>query len=217
LKEDESYSHLIQVLCGPQVSVKETDILKLLNYGLIIHSDNSFVAFSKHFHGFLRLIEYDEDIEDKTWKIIVTTEKKLRLFVHEMLDRKYQNDWIKGIVINMMHTGSTSEINWVKELVDRLVIQRNQYIELYQSLGSNNLLEYTSLADLFQLIKIEWAEVFKEIFNTENNNDLTYWEVRFRLLERIKHPTISDYKEINSEMIYDKAIDYCEEIMKKIK
>jgi hypothetical protein len=63
LKEDKTYLKLIQILFGPKIDVKLNDIDELLIYGIISKSESGYVAFSKHFQGYLNVIHKREDLE----------------------------------------------------------------------------------------------------------------------------------------------------------
>jgi hypothetical protein len=54
LREDNTFTNLLQILLGPKVNVKPTDIDQLFIYGLIKKGEKYFVGFSQHFHNYLR-------------------------------------------------------------------------------------------------------------------------------------------------------------------
>ncbi|MBM3150061.1 MAG: ATP-binding protein, partial [Chloroflexi bacterium] len=58
LSEDGSLSKMLQILFGPAVDVKQTDVDEFLRYGLVKPTDRGdYVAFSAHFQTYLKLIE----------------------------------------------------------------------------------------------------------------------------------------------------------------
>ena len=54
LREEETLNKLLQILFGPIIDVKPTDVTELENYGLIKSTDEEpYVAYSEHFHDYL--------------------------------------------------------------------------------------------------------------------------------------------------------------------
>ena len=65
LREDDTFNKLLQILFGPVVDVKHTDVDELLKYGLIKPTEQgTYVAFSGHFHDFLSLVERETGLVD---------------------------------------------------------------------------------------------------------------------------------------------------------
>ena len=80
LREDGNLSKLLQVLFGPIVDVKQTDLDELLRYGFIKPGEqDTYVAFSGHFQTFLGLVEREVDLD--LWPIWRETEITLRHLV----------------------------------------------------------------------------------------------------------------------------------------
>ena len=56
---------LLQILFGPVIDVKQTDVTELQNYGLIQLTENeAYTAYSEHFHDYLKLHERSTEFAD---------------------------------------------------------------------------------------------------------------------------------------------------------
>ena len=78
LSEDGSVNKMLQILFGPVVDVKQTDVDEFQRYGLIQPTkQETYVAFSAHFQTYLKLIERQIDL----WPIWRETEIALRSVV----------------------------------------------------------------------------------------------------------------------------------------
>jgi hypothetical protein len=53
LRQDKTFTHLLQIVFGPRIDVRPADIEELLVYGLIRKREKNFAAFSQHFHNYL--------------------------------------------------------------------------------------------------------------------------------------------------------------------
>ncbi len=78
LKEDGNLTKLLQILFGPVVDAKQTEIDELTRYGFIkLTGQQVYAAFSEHFQSYLRLIEREVDL----WPLWSETEKALRQII----------------------------------------------------------------------------------------------------------------------------------------
>jgi len=212
LKEDNSFTNLLQIIFGPQITITEPDINELLTYGMIKPSEKYFTTYSLHFQGYLKLKVKDEKIDIETWKLISLTEKGLRNFIHSVLSNKFNNDWINELpkkYESESDKGKQAKRKWLLELIKRLETQRTDYINLYGSLGNLNLLDYTYLDELYQLIKAEWNDIFGAIFGKTTN----YWDECFKLIAKVRNPVYHQNPEVFPSSIYQKVDEYCTELL----
>ena len=96
LRDEGNLNKLIQILFGPVVDVKQTDVTELQNYGLIKPNDEgTCVAYSEHFHDYLKLYERSTDFAADLWPIWRDTEKALREVITITMLDAYGEDWIE--------------------------------------------------------------------------------------------------------------------------
>jgi AAA+ ATPase superfamily predicted ATPase len=94
LQEDGNLGKLLQILFGPVIDVKQTDVDEFLRYGFIrLNKQGTYTAFSEHFHSFLSLIERETDL----WNVWRDTEKNLRIVLTSTLQDKYGSDWFSQL------------------------------------------------------------------------------------------------------------------------
>ena len=104
MKEDGNYSKLLQILFGPVVDVKQTDINTLISYRLIKkspHNDQdlqerkhpkaAYTGFSEHFYNYLNIVQREVDL----WPLLSQTEKELRLLISTGLHKHYKENWVE--------------------------------------------------------------------------------------------------------------------------
>ena len=85
LDEDQSLNQLLQILFGPVVDVKKSDVDELLRYGFIRETcKGNYTAFSEHFQAYLRLREREVDL----WPIWRKTEIALRTAINSHMAEK---------------------------------------------------------------------------------------------------------------------------------
>ena len=202
LREEGNLDKILQILIGPVVNVKWTDVENLLKYGFIKADDQgTYTAFSEHFQTYLEIIErhFDWDLWP-TWR---QTEKALRQLITQTMMKKYGDNWIKALEKAKSH---------LRTVFDRCREAQKKEMKVYGNRASSNLIDYTYPQDLFTIIFAEWS-VFKEIFGQDKN----YWEQRSKLLAKIRNP----YAHNRDEVVYDYerqiAEGYCQEILAVIK
>lgn len=202
LREEGKFDKILQVLFGPVVDVKQTDIEILLKYGFIKQDEQgTYTAFSQHFQAYLEIIErqFDWDL----WPAWRQTEKALRQLITQTMREKYGEHWIEALEKAKSH---------LKKVFDRCREAQAKEKRVYGDRASRNLIDFTYPRDLFDIIFAEWG-VFKEIFGHDKN----YWDQRAQLLSRIRNP----YAHNRDEVVYDYerqiAEGYCQEILAVIK
>nr|WP_290665148.1 Swt1 family HEPN domain-containing protein [Ardenticatena sp.] len=203
LREEGKLDKIIQVLFGPVVDVKWTDVENLLKYGFIKQDEQgTYTAFSEHFQTYLEIVErqFDWDL----WPVWRQTEKALRQLITRMMRKKYGDNWIEALEKAKSHLKRT--------IFDRCREAQAKEERVYGNRASSNLIDFTYPQDLFTIIFAEW-DVFKEIFGQDKN----YWGQRSQLLAKIRNP----YAHNRDEVVYDYerqiAEGYCREILAVIK
>ena len=96
LREEDTLNKLIQILFGPVIDVKLTDATGLQNYGLIKKTEKGYVAYSEHFHDYLKLNERTE-FAAELWPIWRETEKALREVITIVMSKAYGEAWIEKL------------------------------------------------------------------------------------------------------------------------
>ena len=197
LQEDGSLHKLLQILFGPLVDVKQTDVDELLRYGLIKpKAQERYVAFSEHFHRFLNIIEREVDL----WPLWRETEKVLRGVVTSKMLEKYGENWIR----NLEKTRPN-----LKAIFHRCREAQSREEKLFGKRASTNLIDFAYPQDLFTIIFAEWS-TFGPIFG----KDKDYWDQRAQLLGKIRTPLAHSRDESLYDDMRKTAEGYCKEILR---
>jgi hypothetical protein len=200
LREDGSLNKLLQILFGPVVDVKPTDVDGLLKYGLIKPTgQGTYAAFSEHFHDFLNLVERETGLVGDLWPIWRDTEKALRHLITTTLLDQYGERWIEKL--------EKARPN-LKKIFDECRGAQQKEEKSFGSRASQNLIDFTYPPDLFAIIFAEWNN-FKSIFGKDKN----YWDGRVQLLAKIRNPLAHNRDESLQEYERKTAEGYCEEIL----
>lgn len=187
---------MLQVLFGPVIDVTQTDFDELLRYGLIKPGkEGEYVAFSDHFHNYLRLVARCVDL----WSIWRETEIALRRTITTKMTEKYGNKWIDEL---------ESKHPSLREIFDRCRTSQQRELQLFEMRASQNLIDFTYPRDLFAIIFAEWNE-FKSIFGKDRN----YWDQRSQLLAKVRNPLAHNRDQFIYEHEKKIAEGYCKEIL----
>lgn len=202
LREDRSLSKLLQILFGPVVDVKQTDVDEFLRYGLVKPTRReTYAAFSAHFQAFLHLVERETGFTD-LWPIWRDTEKALRHIITATMLSKHGEHWIERL--GKAHPN-------LKSIFDTCRDAQQKEEKTFGSRVSHNLVDFTYPQDLFAIIFAEWNN-FKSVFGKDKN----YWDQRAQLLAKIRSPLAHNRDE--SLYDYERQIveGYCKEILKLV-
>lgn len=196
LKEDGSLNKLLQILFGPVVDVKQTDVDEFIKYGLIkVTEQDTYVAFSSHFHSFLSLIGREIDL----WPLWSRTEKVLRSLITNIVIKKYGDEWI--IKLEKAH-------HHLREILDKCRESQQREEKSFGSRASKNLIDFTNPFDLFKIIFAEWSS-FESIFGKDKH----YWGERAKLIAKIRNPLAHNRNELLNDYERQIAEGYCKEIL----
>ena len=202
LREDGTLNKLLQILFGPIIDVKPTDIPELENYGLIKRNENeTYSAYSEHFHDYLKIHERSTEFADDLWQIWRDTEKTLREVITITMFIAYGDNWIEEL-----GKGRSN-------LKDIFVECRKAQQKEEKSFGeraSQNLIDFTYPADLFTIIcaKGLWKPYFEPIFGHNPN----YWEKHKQLLAKCRNP-LAHNRDILTSAQRKILEGYCDEIL----
>ncbi|MEA3357058.1 MAG: Swt1 family HEPN domain-containing protein [Patescibacteria group bacterium] len=196
LREDGSFNKLLQILFGPVVDAKRTDVDKFLKYGLIkAGSQGVCVGFSEHFHNFLNMVQRDVDL----WPIWSDAEKMLRHLITNTMLSHYGDLWIAKL--EKAHPK-------LKVIFDRCREAQKKEEKAFGSRAADNLIDFTYPQDLFAIIFAEW-NIFNSIFGKDKN----YWDQRNQLLAKIRNPLAHNRDDALDEYERQIAEGYCKEIL----
>ncbi len=209
LREDNTFTNLLQILFGPKIDIKPTDIDELLIYGLIKKGEKYFTAFSQHFQNYLKHKEREEKIEVETWKLISQAEKGLRQLILSVFKETFGENW-EEIYLNKYNSipAKKKRLNEIFEML-RIAYQRD--IEEYGNLALNlTLLDQTYIHQLFDyFILFSWDDLFKTIFKKEKK----YWNNVKKYLEKVRNPMAHQKLQVLLESEVKKTEEYCKEII----
>ncbi|MCE2403052.1 ATP-binding protein [Candidatus Poribacteria bacterium] len=203
LQEEETLNKLIQILFGPVIDVKPTDVTELTNYGLIKQNDNgTYSAYSEHFHDYLKLHERSTEFSEEIWPIWKRTEKALREVITITMSGVYGDDWITEL-----EKGRSN----LKKIFDVCREAQQKEEKTFSDRASKNLVDFTYPADLFTIIftKDLWKDYFLPIFGHNPN----YWEQRKQLLSKCRNPLAHNRGETLKPHEFKTIEAYCEEIL----
>jgi hypothetical protein len=200
LQEDGTLNKMLQILFGPVVDVKQTDVDELLRYGLInLTPQGTYVAFSGHFQTYLRLIARQVDL----WPVWRETEVALREIVTSKMIEQYGEQWIEKL-----DTARPS----LKAIFQRCREAQQKEEQSFGGRASRNLIDFTYPQDLFAIIFAEW-NIFKMILGKDKN----YWDQRAQLLAKIRNPLAHNRDQALYEYERQIAEGYCKEILTILK
>ena len=203
LREDGTLNKLLQILFGPVIDVKQTDVTELQNYGLIYLTENgAYTAYSEHFHDYLKLHERSTEFAADLWPIWRDTEKALREVITTTMFAEYGDNWIEDL---------GKERSNLKKIFDRCRDAQQKEKESFGDRASQNLLDFTYPAELFTIIcaKGLWQSYFQPIFGHNPN----YWEHRKQLLAKCRNPLAHNRSEVLQAHELKTIEAYCQEIL----
>lgn len=203
LRKEESLKKLIQILFGPVIDVKPTDVTELENYGLIKPSENgTYVAYSEHFHDYLKLHERSTEFAADLWPLWRDTEKALREVITTTMFKAYGETWIEKL--------GKARPN-LKQIFDQCRQAQQKEEKSLGERASQNLIDFTYPTQLFEIIRAKglWENHFRLIFGKDRN----YWEERQRLLAMCRNPLAHNRDEILKPYELQTVEAYCNEIL----
>jgi len=196
LREDDSLKKLLQILFGPIVDVKQSDVDEFMRYGLIqANGQDSYIAFSPHFHSYLKLVERQVDL----WPIWRETELALRHCIVTAMVDQYGEQWIARL--EKAHAN-------LKTIFDRCREAQQKEQKSFGARASRNLIDFTYPQDLFAIVFSEWNN-FKSTFGKDKN----YWDQRSQLLAKIRNPLAHNRDTALYDYERQLAEAYCKEIL----
>jgi len=203
LREEETLNKLLQILFGPVVDVKPTDVTELTNYGLIKLNDfNAYSAYSEHFHDYLKLHERTTEFVDDLHSLWNKTENVLREVVTITMSDVYGDDWIGELEKTRPN---------LKQIFDNCRQAQQKEEKSFPDQASQNLIDYTYPADLFTIIlgKGIWDQHFQMIFGQYT----TYWDERGKFLAKCRTPLDHNRVKILRPDQRKTFEAYCDEIL----
>ncbi len=210
LREDKTFTHLLQILFGPKINIMPSDIDELLVYGLIQKGDKYFIAFSEHFQNYLKYKEREERVEVDTWKLIGQAEKGLRQLILNVFRDKFGDNWEDGYPA--MYSGIPKKKKRLEEILEKLRDSYRRDIEQYGGMAlALTLFDQTYIHQLFDyFILFSWEDMFQTIFLKNKQ----YWRDAKSYLERIRNPMAHQKMEVLLASEVKKTEEYCREIIR---
>ena len=203
LREEGTLNKLLQILFGPVIDVKPTDVTELQNYGLVKPSEKgTYVAYSEHFHAYLAMQEREPELAADLWPIWRDTEKALREVITTTMFNAYGANWINEL-------GKTRPN--LKRIFDDCREAQQKEEKSFGDRASQNLIDFTYPTHLFEIIRAKglWENHFRPIFGKDKN----YWEERQKLLAKCRNPLAHNRAEVLQPHERRIIEGYCDEIL----
>ena len=203
LREDATLNKLLQILFGPVIDVKPTDVTELENYGLIKPTQGGYyIAYSEHFHDYLKLHERSTEFASDLWPLWRNTEKALREVITTTMINVFGESWIEVL--------GRQPYN-LQNIFDECRNKQQAEKKSFGDRASQDLMDFTYPADLFAIIckRRLWNDHFRAIFG----RDTTYWEQRNQLLARCRNPLAHNRENILQPHELQTLEGYCNEIL----
>ena len=213
IQDEGILNKLFQILFGPVIDVKPTDVTELESYGLIkpviedlkteeYPEKGAYVAYSEHFHDYLKLHKRSPEFVDGLWQIWSNTEKVLREAIISTMSNVYGDDWIEKL--------ERARPN-LKQIFDRCRQAQRKEEESFADRASQNLIDFTYPADLFTIILAKglWDQHFQATLG-ENKN---YWDERGKFLAKCRTPLGHNRDNILRSDQRKTFEAYCDEIL----
>ncbi len=199
LDEDGTLRKLLQIFFGPVVDVQQTDIDEFMRYGVIKKTrQGNYIAFSEHFQTYLKVISRHTEL----WPIWSEAELALRqLITTEMLEQ-YGEQWITKL--------ERARPN-LKRIFDSCRQARDRETKAFSGRASQNLVDFTNPADLFDIIFAEW-KTFQKVLG-RNKRDKNYWGQCQKILAKIRNPLAHNRDAMLHAYEKEIAAGYCKEIV----
>ncbi len=203
LREEETLNKLLQILFGPAIDVTPTDVTELENYGLIKSvNECPYIAYSEHFHDYLKLHESATEFVDDLHSIWSKTENVLREVITTTMFGVFGDDWIEEFEKTRPN---------LKQIFDKCRQAQQKEEKSFPDQASQNLIDYTYPADLFRIIlgKGIWDQHFQTIFGQYTG----YWDERGKFLAKCRTPLDHNRDKIlkpHQRKIFEA---YCDEIL----
>ncbi len=198
LAEENLMTKLFQMVIGPVYDINTTEAEKIERYNLVVKSNYTYKGFSDDFDNYLYLANREIPI----WNLWTETEIKMRQIVRIWLLQRYGEEWVPKF----------RKLQAKENFIATLEIMQEKERKSFPDTSSQNLLEFTYPADLFdKFMRVEWAW-FKEIFGKEANE----WKLKFDVLAKIRNPLAHNKLNILKDFERDEARAYCQEIIQKI-
>ena len=203
LREEGTLNKLLQILFGPVIDVKQTDVTEFQNYGLIKPSEKGiYVAYSEHFHAYLGMQERTPEFAADLWPIWRDTEKALREIITTTMSNEYGANWIDKL---------GNERPNLKKIFDDCREAQQKEEKPFGDRASQNLIDFTYPTHLFEIIRTRrlWEDHFRSIFGKDRN----YWEERQKLLAKCRNPLAHNRPEVIQPHECTIVEGYCNEIL----
>ncbi|WP_119728154.1 AAA family ATPase [Thermomonospora amylolytica] len=194
LRADGRLRALLEIVLGPQLTVTPNDALHLLQRGLLRVRDDSYRAFSDHFHEYLALLS--RDVAD--WDNWMTVERGLRDLIERGFEDRYGPDWPREL-----RRTRPKLVTMLDQCEEKMAREVNSF----GSRASTRLLDFTYPRDLYDLMASHW-----DIFGRVLKRDRNYWNERFSLLAKVRNPMVHNRMSVVTPMEQRKFQLYCDEI-----
>ncbi len=204
LREEDTLNKLLQILFGPAIDVKPTDVTELENYGLIKSvNEDPYVAYSEHFHDYLKLHERATEFGDDLHAIWGKTENALRGIINTTMYRVGGDNWIEKL--------EKERPNLKRDIFDKCRKAQQDEKRVFRDRASESLIDFTYPMQLFQIIcaKGLWEQHFLQIFG--ENKD--YWGERGKYLAKCRTPLGHNRENILRPDQRKTFEAYCDEIL----
>jgi AAA+ ATPase superfamily predicted ATPase len=209
INEDKYLEKIIQLLIGPKFDINRSDILNLLDVNYIYHhqfkndlsylntSESPYFSISEYFSSYY--LNYNNEIQNKIWEVLMVTEKQIRKLISTILEKKHSDQWedhISNLQVSLFNKVKA------KRFLEDARIKFSNGIKI-------SILDVISLKELSNILSFYWVDfhnIFLEAYSKEDLlRDLIF-------LDRARNPLAH----ANEELLTIAEINHVNDLCKKI-
>lgn len=211
LREDQGIHALLQVTFGPTIDITQKDINELQSYGIIkMNTDQKLVSDGLIFSAYTCFAEsfqsYLSDLGRKVelFPMLGELEVTLRDSIADKLQKKYSAQWLNEL-----------SKHYAKEFRNYAQIQDRDR-KTGKAGSSENILDYTYLWLLFDIMLEKYWDIFGPIFQTIPQKNKQYWKERANLIAEVRNPVMHIRIKSITANIRLHCEEYCQEFLQAI-
>jgi hypothetical protein len=194
LREEDRLGQLLEVLFGPQETVRPTDADRMVGEGIIKQTDDGWAAFSESFSQYLLLLEGTRTSDN--WQLWHRTETGLRAALTSALEQAYGETWRTRLAQSQ------------KKLVLDCQTRQARDRAFGDVTTDDDLLEYALPKDLLAIMMMHWDHI-EPVFGHGKEE----WRQRVELIAKVRNPMAHNRRAAASPALMEQFRAVCREIL----